>query len=794
MPEQSYHIYEQEISYTLPPNVPPRYLTGGKYIFTAYGCALLERQTEKSYVYSAVNLKNGKPETICRKAVPIDQASHWKLALKIRDMPFRGAGIYEVDRYPGERMPKGRLLEILNQVFTKILPACGYLYRENQLGLAEHMLDVISRRGISLAESEVGTGKTLAYLTAAALAKRGRINDFWLRGNLPGQSYGESAFMPVVIATSGIALQKAIVTDYIPELSRILMENGIIRSPLTCAIRKGKEHYLCENRLQSFYTDADDRTREMIDPLLNSSGSCDLSDTQSLTPFIKRQISAAGRCGADCRYYERCRYIRYLAEANDPQVDFQVTNHNYFLADILHRRDGKRPLLPRYQLVVIDEAHKFLAAARQMYGLELSDAEIPQIAESIHSFTDGKSADGVNVHKLAKKLEGQSRRLFRRLQENALATNDYEESGRFPAILDLDATRHLKNITAISENLIAALENSHMQPRFHERKAQALWSMQNVKDRATALGKQNNLICWLESTKIEENEEMFLRAIPKDLDGRLYTDIWSIGIPFILTSGTLSASGDFTRIKETLGIGKIERCHVHDISFSATFDYRHNTLLYLSKNTPFPDQQDKQYMAAVTDEVERLIRASHGHAAVLFTSYNALGQVYSALKKRSLPFPLFRMGRRDTTALERFKAGDNGVLFASGTMWEGVDVPGDVLSMLIIVKLPFAAPDPIGDYERSLFETMETYKSKALIPDMLVKLKQGFGRLIRTETDTGVCAVLDCRANEKGAYYRQVLNVLPHCRATSNIGDVEQFLIRSKAASYFANEAALSAA
>jgi len=269
------------------------------------------------------------------------------------------------------------------------------------------------------------------------------------------------------------------------------------------------------------------------------------------------------------------------------------------------------------------------------------------------------------------------------------------------------------------------------------------------------------------------------------LDNRLYTDIWSMGTPFILTSGTLSASGDFARTRQTLGIDKMNIHLVRDVSMPSPFDYKKNVLLFLSENTPFPDQKDKGYIAAVTDEVERLIRASYGHAAVLFTSYNMMGLVHSALCHRSLPYPLFRMGRRDTAALEQFKASGNGVLFASGALWEGIDIPGDALSMLIIVKLPFAAPDPIGDYERSLFGSMEAYKTRALVPDMLVKLKQGFGRLIRTEADTGVCTILDCRANGSGAYHRLVLNALPSCRVTSSILEVGRFIQETKPDSYF---------
>ena len=168
-----------------------------------------------------------------------------------------------------------------------------------------------------------------------------------------------------------------------------------------------------------------------------------------------------------------------------------------------------------------------------------------------------------------------------------------------------------------------------------------------------------------------------------------------------------------------------------EISKPSPFNHRDNTLLYISENMPFPDNRDRKYINAVAGETERLIRAAHGHTAVLFTSHDVLGRVHSILKQRGLPCPLFRLQRGDTNTIERFKRSGNGVLLASGAMREGVDIPGDVLSMLIIVKLPFAVPDPIGKYEQSLYSGFDEYKHRVIIPDMLLNLKQEAGRLIR---------------------------------------------------------------
>jgi len=273
-------------------------------------------------------------------------------------------------------------------------------------------------------------------------------------------------------------------------------------------------------------------------------------------------------------------------------------------------------------------------------------------------------------------------------------------------------------------------------------------------------------------------------AIPKDLDERLYKDIWSKGIPTILTSGTLSAAGDFSRIKQTLGLERLKN-RLTETSKPSPFDYHENAILYISENTPFPDQRSNEYILSIANEIERLIHAAHGHTAVLFTSYKAMDMVWEQLGERGLPFPLFRLDKGGIREIDRFKKSGNGVLFAAGALWEGIDIPGDALSMLIIVKLPFAVPDPISEYERSLYKDMDEYKWKVIVPEMLIKLKQGFGRLIRVETDTGIVAILDCRVDIDGAYCHPVLDALPDCYVTNDIVDVEDFIQAAKEAEYF---------
>jgi len=208
-------------------------------------------------------------------------------------------------------------------------------------------------------------------------------------------------------------------------------------------------------------------------------------------------------------------------------------------------------------------------------------------------------------------------------------------------------------------------------------------------------------------------------------------------------------------------------------------------MLYIADKMPFPNVDDPKYLDGISQEVSALIRVSNGHVLVLFTSYKPLRLIYKAIEKYITDIPLIAMKRGKNNAIYDFKKSKKGVLFATGSMWEGINIPGDILSHLIIVKLPFPIPDPISEYEKTQYPDMNAYLDSVLVPNMLIKLRQGVGRLIRSETDTGVISILDSRAGVKGKYHDAVLASLPKCNVTSDINEIHQFLLRKKDRKYF---------
>jgi len=781
---------KREISRTIPDTLPIKLSMKGEALLTAYGCVLLERDTGKSYIYTAANLKTGKSEVISRRKTPLTTSGVEAMVEQIRSSNVAGAGVLEVDSVFGEQMDLRKCKRVLNAIFNNILPQHGYRLRHAQVSLAEHILETINRRGVSLAEAEVGTGKTLAYLVPAILAKRGRLNGYWNMSFYTGSPYVEMANMPIVIATSSIALQKAIITDYIPALSDILMRHGIIKTTLTAVMRKGREHYICKRKLKAqVLFEQNPKTKKLLEGLLKPNAEIDLAEIEGLTPYVKRKISVPDRCDKHCPHREGCRYIRFREQAGSSTIDIQVCNHNYLLADTLRRADEQRPLIPNYQSVIIDEAHKFLQAARSMYGMELSSRTLPEIKDSVFELNLKHGAAMKLARKTARKLATESNRLFHRLLASAICEKSEEESNRLTAEIDIYAAGHIRNVCELSESLMDLLDSEIAVGNSEGRRAHIIWELKQIHKQAAALSEHGSLICWLEtpnqSTSPGTERATLLCAIPKDLNERLYDDLWSRGIPAILTSGTLSAAGDFSHIKRSLGIERVSQSRLTETSKPSPFDYYENALLYISEMMPFPDQRNRSYIVTIAEEVEKLVVASHGHAAVLFTSYKAMDMVWEYLTERNIPFPMFRLDKGGIREIDRFRQNKKGVLFAAGALWEGIDIPGDALSMLIIVKLPFAVPDPIGEYEQTLYDNMDEYKERVIVPEMLIKLKQGFGRLIRTEDDTGAVAILDSRVNSSGTYRARVLKALPDCYVTDDISTVDGFMRVKKSPDYF---------
>lgn len=645
--------------------------------------------------------------------------------------------------------------EEVEEIFREILPQAGMKVREEQITLCHQMLSSLCGNKIALCDAAVGVGKTYAYLVACILFRKYSqlLSGYF---SMCGQS------QPIVISTSSIALQEAIQREYIPFLSQVLLKKGIISAPIQAVIRKGKEHFVCDNRLE---LRLDAVRRKAKNPLQREAlyalrEQYDMDSVQHLSGFDRRMVCVPKYCPETCEMRTYCRYQKYLKEATDEKVFIQICNHNYLLADTLHRANDFRPLLRNYQALIIDEAHKFPEAARQMYGKSFGPEDFMEICSLL---------EGEHYTHIAAKLREAFSQLFESLPR---PQGVLEEQARFRFVLNRESRQALRNsirwLQRAEDLLIGNLSR---------------WTKNRLEESREVL---------LQFLNVDRNNILFLEHTSKGLpvfctvhrktESLIKADIWERGFPAILTSGTLKAGESFQRSEQLNGLEDVGR--VREYQADSPFDYDENCLLYMPRRKRKVYDSYHGEIRFLSEQIRKLVCSTFGHTLVLFTSYSMMGNVYRELRG-NLPFSLLKVWKDSQSVIREFKAQKNCVLFAAGSCWEGVDFPGDVVSSLIIVRLPFAVPDPVREAERERYQTLKEYIQKIIVPDMQIKLRQGFGRAIRTETDTCVVSILDSRAGRGGKYHKEVIDALPVCRITDRMADVENFIRNRKRIEYY---------
>jgi ATP-dependent DNA helicase DinG len=662
--------------------------------------------------------------------------------------------------------------DLITYIFEKILPRYDMLVRLSQVELAHRMLDTLAGRGIALYEAGVGIGKTFSYLIAAIAYQLCLPNEKGMQSQLGNQTNNSNS-LSFVISTSSIALQQSIVDEYIPFLSSVLLDNRIIHKPINAVVRKGKSHFLCEKRLQQHLQDKNlnkqnPKQRQAL--LLLRQGTCDLDQITDLSDYDRQHVCVSECCTDKCTMRFHCRYFRYLLDAKSPTIHFQICNHHYLLADRIHRHIGKTPLLPDYLGLIIDEAHKLQACAQQMYGQSLSARDLGNLINNLSSLKN----DVRPFLPAIKQIGRLSRELFDTLHDQALADQEGQTADFH---ISLPTRKLLFELSTCLTQLSRLLEQ-RMQSRLKSHVDRLFETVRLF------IKPSPDVICQL--THSQQTNAAVLEAIPFDVGKQLCRDLWQGWLPAILTSGTLAVKQDFSAVQKKLGLDLIKTLRELDTyTARSPFDYRKNCLLYLPAGLPFADADDADYIKAIASQITDLVRASHGHTLVLFNSYRMMARVREAIDPDEWGFPLLVANKEVERTIGSFKAQKNAILFATGACWEGIDFPGDLVSSLIIVSLPFEAPNQVRRFEQLQYNCLQDYIQTVIVPAMQQKLKQGFGRTIRTETDTCVVSILDARALLGARYHRPVLDALPPCPLTQQIEDVWRFILSVKDEQYF---------
>ena len=626
---------------------------------------------------------------------------------------------------------------IAEQIFREILPRHGMAVREEQIALCHEVLDTLYNKEISLCEAGVGIGKTLAYLVACILWQMHRPNQLK---------------MPVVISTSSVALQDAILNEYLPDLSAVLLAEGIITAPITAVVRKGKERFVCDARLAERQAKAISKGSRQKGSLRMAENVLDLDHIPGLSRYDRCRICVPQSCPRDCFLRLDCRYQQYLRDSMKP--DIQICNHNYLLANASHRLEERPLLLRQYQALVVDEAHKLPDAARQMYTETLSTQDMDDLCSLLQQ-----------AH-----FKGLSKRLRTVFLTLSISCAPSFAMPKRKINIPFSLTPFRQAAIADCINLLQYIGSQpdmphYLQYRLAEGESLLRLFLLDVPMR----------ILYLE---FSADGQLTFCAASNRVPQLLRSALWNTREPTILTSGTLTAAGDFNHTEQLLGLAAY--APLRHFRAESPFNYRKKCLLYIPARRAAAVPEN-QYLA---DQIVRLTAACHGHALVLFTSYRQMRNVYDALGGR-LTFPVFQAGRGQNRSTQQFRQSGNGVLFAAGSCWEGIDFPGDMVSLLVIAKLPFPIPDPVSDYKRQQYPNLRDYINAEIIPEMQKKLRQGFGRAIRTEQDSCVVAILDERAGIGGKYHDAALAALPTCPITEKIEDVQQFIREQKRPDYF---------
>jgi len=630
----------------------------------------------------------------------------------------------------------------------------GYEFRHEQLEAARAVQKALATGQHCLLEAGTGVGKSLAYLLPMAL----RVAD------------GSRC----VVSTHTIGLQTQLIEKDIPLVQQLLPEID-----LRPVLMKGRGNYLCKLALDSAHQNLLHTTDPEFERVAAWAAETESGDVAEL-PFAYPgwwELAAEGDlCRAqECSYFDSCFYYAMRRQARD--ANLIVVNHALAMSDLALRRNlPDASVIPEHTAIVFDEAHHLEDVATRALGLEMDSRTLPRFIERLRRH---RSLD-LTIERLVAIAEGSERLFgpFGETRQEFFVGEVLDEAGL--TALQQEGT----SLCALLEGLEQELRDRSLnlqdaQKQHTEGLAQTAASLR-AQLHSLLFADEPDHIRWGSVDTGGDGRRgrgrgsrITLAYTPVNVGRMLRETLWTAGATVVLTSATLSNSGGFSYIRSRLAVpeGALEKL------VGSPFDFREQALLYVPRHLPAPPRvPSDEYAEAVASEIERVVNLTQGRAFLLFTSRRMMLLVYDLLKGR-LAFPLFRQGDSPPgRLLEEFRASGRGCLFGLQSFWEGVDVRGEALSCVVIDRLPFAVPDsPITRARTSaIAEEGRDWFREFSIPQAQIRLKQGFGRLIRTRTDRGIVCILDTRLLSR-SYGEEFLEHLPPAARASMWPRVERF-------------------
>jgi ATP-dependent DNA helicase DinG len=574
----------------------------------------------------------------------------------------------------------------------------------------------------------------------------------------------------VVISTATKSLQEQLYQKDVPFLQKHFAPE------LKVAVMKGRNNFLCLTKMHALADQPVLKGMEEVDAfrqirdwarVTETGDRAELTFLPDDSDLWSRIDARRDTCtGRKCPQFEQCFLTAMQSRARE--ADLIIVNHHLFFADLALKQDDFGSILPEYSAVVFDEAHEMEDVASDYFGQQISNFRFEELAR-----------DADNAMRLGHFGTPSLLRRTQRIREKSRAFFDTfpPRDGRFPFTRS-EREAFLEQNREAYDSLMNALQGMETEFAALTQKPEELLRIARrsfeIRQELAFLFESNekNFVYWFE----RRNKGVYLAATPIDVSQILREKLFEAFDTVILTSATLTVGGRFEFIRQRLGLD-----HAKESALPPEFNYQEQALLYLPQR--MPDVRDAGFAAKAADEIVQLLELSQGRAFCLFTSYAQMNDLFERVEGR-LDFPLQLQGTAPRSVLlERFKTTPNAVLFATASFWQGVDVPGEQLSCVIVDRLPFAVPsDPIvAARVRALQEEGRNPFAEFQVPEAVLALKQGFGRLIRAKTDRGVLALLDTRL-QRMPYGRIFLESLPRYRRTSDLAEVGRFLNAAKPA------------
>ena len=625
-------------------------------------------------------------------------------------------------------------------LFAEVFP--GYRMRQQQLEMAHAVADAIATQGQLVAEAGTGTGKTFAYLVPALL------------------SGGK-----VIVSTGTKTLQDQLFQRDIPTV------RDVLKTPVTIALLKGRSNYVCHYHLDRakhegrFLNKEDVVHLHKVERYAKTTQSGDKAACIGVpenAPIWAYVTSTRDNClGQDCPNHKDCFVLKARQAAQE--ADVVVVNHHLFFADVWLRDEGAGELLPACNTVIFDEAHQLPEVASLFFGETVTSGQMVELARDARAEAIVVAKEFIQLPQAAEALEKSIKDLRLAFQADTvrLPQHQLDTYPDFaPALVEV-----VERLKVVQVLLAKQAERAEALEKCQQRAEELIAALSRWQS-----GENDDAVYWIDVSSYG----FMLHATPLNIADIFRKQLNYNPRAWIFASATLAVNGKFEHFKHELGLWDAQTA-----LWDSPFDYKQQAALYVPPAMPDPNAPD--YTRAVVSAAWPLLQLTQGHAFMLFTSLRAMREAHdlivTKLKEAGLDWPVFLQGQGSRTEiLDNYRRAPNAVLVASQTFWEGIDVKGQQLSLVVIDKLPFAPPDdPVLS---ARIEQMKKAGRNAFIdyqlPYAAITLKQGAGRLIRDETDTGILMIADNRLVEK-PYGKLVWNSLPPMYRTRDLDKVQRF-------------------